>query len=94
MPRSFSRSGEGRTREGAVRRTTTSSQPSSPPRCSVGVAYLADVLSPVQTHPASRIDELAYANTLVDALDPYACAHPAAAVLQPGLGWHYIFLGP
>jgi hypothetical protein len=35
-----------------------------------------------------------YALTRVDALDPYACVHSAAAELRPGLGWHYLFLGP
>lgn len=35
-----------------------------------------------------------YSLTRVDALDPYACAHSAAAALRSGLGWHYIFLGP
>lgn len=35
-----------------------------------------------------------YSLTRVDALEPYACAHSAAVALRPGLGWHYIFLGP
>ncbi len=35
-----------------------------------------------------------YSLTRVDALEPYACAHSAAAALRPGLAWHYLFLGP
>ena len=35
-----------------------------------------------------------FALTRVDALDPYACAHSAAAALEPGLAWHYVYLGP
>ncbi len=36
---------------------------------------------------------IAYSLTHVETLEPYACTHSAAAALQPGLAWHYIFLG-